>query len=403
MSEPLVIVGKGMAATRLVEELTRRALGRHAIAVVGAEPHRAYNRVLLSSLLAGEIARDELELRSADWWRERGVTTLYGQPVAHIDRSAKMVSLTDGTMLPYGKLVLATGSQPIRLPVAGNDKPGVITFRDHRDVDAMTFAARRGARAVVIGGGLLGIEAAYGLARAGARVKLVHLMDRMMERQLDEQAAAYLQRDVERLGIEVLLEAETRIIHGDAKAEAVELADGRLLPADMVVMAAGIRPSGELARATGLTVNRGIVVDDGLMTSDPDIHAIGECAEHRGVVYGLVEPAYEQARVLASRLAGDDTAAYDGSIVATNLKVSGVNVFSAGAFMGGEGTETLVLRDDASPAYRKLVVKDDILVGAVLYGETSDALWFLDLIKCGRSIERQRDTLLFGRAFAEAA
>jgi nitrite reductase (NADH) large subunit len=403
VSEQLVIVGKGMAATRLVEELTRRALGRHAIAVVGAEPHRAYNRVLLSSLLAGEIARNELELKPAAWWRERGVTTLYGQPVAHIDRAAKTISLADGTALPYGKLVLATGSQPIRLPVAGNDKPGVITFRDHRDVDAMTFAARRGARAVVIGGGLLGIEAAYGLARAGAHVTLVHLMDRLMERQLDEPAAAYLQRDVERLGIEVLLEAETRVIHGDAKAEAVELADGRVLPADMVVMAAGIRPNGELARATGLAVNRGIVVDDGLATSDADIHAIGECAEHRGVVYGLVEPAYEQARVLAGRLAGDDTAAYDGSVVATNLKVSGVNVFSAGAFMGGEGMETLVLRDDASPAYRKLVVKDDILTGAVLYGDTSDALWFLDLIKSGRSIERQRGTLLFGRAFAEAA
>jgi nitrite reductase (NADH) large subunit len=403
MSERLVIVGKGMAATRLVEELTRRALGRYAIAVVGAEPHRAYNRVLLSSLLAGEIARDELELRPASWWRERGVTTLYGQPVARIDRAAKTVSLSDGTTLSYGKLVLATGSQPIRLPVAGNDKAGVITFRDHRDVDAMTFAARRGASAVVIGGGLLGIEAAYGLARAGARVALVHLMDRLMERQLDEQAAAYLRRDVERLGIDVLMEAETRAIHGDARAEAVELADGRWLDADMVVMAAGIRPNGDLARATGLAVNRGIVVDDGLTTSDPDIHAVGECAEHRGVVYGLVEPAYEQARMLARRLAGDGTAAYAGSVVATNLKVSGVNVFSAGAFMGGEGMETLVLCDEASPAYRKLVVKDDTLVGAVLYGDTSDALWFLDLIKSGRSIERQRDTLLFGRAFAEAA
>ncbi len=403
MSEPLVIVGKGMAATRLVEELTRRALGRYAIAVVGAEPHRAYNRVLLSSLLAGEIARDELELKTADWWRERGVTTLYGQPVAAIDRVGKTVSLTDGTTLPYGKLVLATGSQPIRLPVAGNDKAGVITFRDHHDVDAMTFAARRGARAVVIGGGLLGIEAAYGLARAGARVTLVHLMDRLMERQLDDQAAAFLKRDVERLGIEVLLEAETRTIHGNAKAEAVELADGRVLPADMVVMATGIRPNGDLARAAGLTVNRGIVVDDGLATSDPDIHAIGECAEHRGLVYGLVEPAYEQARVLAGRLAGDDTTAYDGSVVATNLKVSGVNVFSAGALMGGDGMETLVLRDEAAPACRKLVVKDDVLVGTVLYGDTSDARWFLDLITSGRSIAAQRDTLLFGRAFAAAA
>jgi nitrite reductase (NADH) large subunit len=267
----------------------------------------------------------------------------------------------------------------------------------------MTFAARRCARAVVIGGGLLGIEAAYGLARAGARVTLVHLMDRLMERQLDDQAAGFLKRDVERLGIEVLLEAETRAIHGNAKAEAVELADGRVLPADMVVMATGIRPNGDLARAAGLTVNRGIVVDDGLATSDPDIHAIGECAEHRGLVYGLVEPAYEQARVLAGRLAGDDTTAYGGSVVATNLKVSGVNVFSAGAFMGGDGMETLVLRDEAAHACRKVVIKDDVLVGTVLYGDTSDARWFLDLITSGRSIAAQRDTLLFGRAFAAAA
>src|SRR5262245_21349818 len=246
-----------MAATRLVEELTRRALGRYAIAVVGAEPHRAYNRVLLSSLLAGEIARDELELKPAQWWRERGVTTLYGQPVAHIDRAAKAVLLSDGTTLPYAKLVLATGSQPIRLPIVGNDKAGVITFRDHHDVDAMTFAARRGARAVVIGGGLLGIEATYGLARAGARVTLVHLMDRLMERQLDGEAAAFLRRDVERLGIDVRLEAETRAVHGDTRVEGVELSDGRLLEAGMVVMAAGIRPNGELARATGVRVNRG--------------------------------------------------------------------------------------------------------------------------------------------------
>jgi nitrite reductase (NADH) large subunit len=401
VSEPLVIVGKGMAATRLVEELGKRALGRYAIAVVGAEPRPAYNRVLLSSLLAGDIAAHELELKSLDWWRGRGVTTLYGTPVSAIDRARARVTLADGTSLAYAKLVLATGSQPIRLPLPGADLAGVMTFRDHADVDGMKAAARRGARAVVIGGGLLGIEAAYGLARAGARVGLVHLMDRLMDRQLDAHAAQLLKQAIEARGIEVILAAETKTIGGSERAETVELTDGRVLPADLVVVAAGIRPNIDLARGAGLSANRGIIVDDGLATSDAAVAAIGECAEHRGVAYGLVEPAYEQARVLAARLAGDAGAHYAGSVVATNLKVSGVNVFSAGEFMRTGGTETVTLHDAATPAYRKLVLADDRLIGAVLYGETGDALWFLDLIKRRVAIGALRDTVLFGRAFTE--
>lgn len=400
MAEPLVIVGKGMAATRLVEALARQALGRYAIAVVGAEPRRAYNRVLLSSLLAGEVAEADLELRPAGWWAAKGVTTLYGQAVAAIEPREKRVRLADGRALAYGKLVLATGSQPLRLPIPGAEKAGVITFRDIDDVAVMQAAAHAGERVVVIGGGLLGLEAAYGLALGGAKVTLVHLMDRLMERQLDGEAGALLAGAMRARGVEVVLGAQTETILGEGRVTGVRLKDGREFPADLVVLAAGIRPNADLARAAGLAVNRGIVVDDGLATSDPDIFAIGECAEHRGQVYGLVEPAYEQAEALAARLAGR-AATYEGSVVATNLKVSGVNLFSAGDFLGEAGTETLLLRDPARGFYRKLVLRGDRLVGALLQGDTADALWFLGLIREGRPVAALRSTLIFGRALCE--
>jgi nitrite reductase (NADH) large subunit len=409
MAEPLLIIGKGMAATRLVDALSRRALGRYAIAVVGAEPSLAYNRVLLSSLLAGEIARPELELKPATWWASKGVTTLYGQKVMGIDRTARQVTLADGKVLPYGKLVLATGSAPIRLPISGADKAGVITFRDLADVAVMQATAKATKRAIVIGGGLLGLEAAYGLARGGAKVTLVHLMDRLMERQLDGEAAGLLAGAMRGQGIEIVLEASTAAITGADSATGITLADGRHIAADLIVLAAGIRPQVELAEGCGLAVNRGIVVDDGLVTSDPDVFAIGECAEHRGVVYGLVEPAYEQAEVLARQLTARDGVAspdkpprngYLGSVVATNLKVSGINVFSAGDFLGGAGTQSLVLRD-RSGTYKKLVLRDGRLAGAVLYGETGDALWYLDLIRRATPIASMRSDMIFGRALVE--
>jgi nitrite reductase (NADH) large subunit len=403
MSEPLVIIGNGMAAARLVDELTRRALGRYAIAVVGAEPSLAYNRVLLSSVLAGEAATADIELKPAAWWRERGVTLLYGRAATAIDPHIRRVRLADGASLPYGKLVLATGSQPIRLSLPGMKLAGVHTFRDLSDVAAFQSAAGKKTRAVVIGGGLLGLEAAYGLAQAGAQVAVIHLMDRLMERQLDAPAAALLKQAVEARGISVLLETETKAIRGRRRAEAVELADGRVLEADLVVMAAGIRPNVELARTAGLDIGRGIIVNDILQTSIAGIHAIGECAEHRGVCYGLVEPAYEQARILAAHLAGNTAEHYPGSIPSTNLKVSGVNVFSVGDFLGGPGTESIVLTDPGIATYKKLVIADGRLVGAVLFGDTADGLWYLDLIKSGAPIERVRNRLAFGRALAEAA
>lgn len=400
MSEPLVIIGNGMAAARLVDELSARALGRYAVAVVGDEPRLAYNRVLLSSVLARETELADIDLKPAPWWRNRGVTLVYGCAATAIDIRNSRVHLRDGTKLPYRRLVLATGSQPVRLPIAGMHLPGVLTFRDIEDVAAISEASRRGTRAVVIGGGLLGLEAAYGLAKAGADVTLLHLMDRLMERQLDERAASMLRREVEARGVKVLLEAETARVEGNDRVEAVTLKDGRRLPADLVVVAVGIRPNADLAREAGIAVNRGILVDDHLETSVPGIHAIGECAEHNGLCYGLVEPAYEQARALAEHLAGRK-ATYPGSVLATNLKVSGVNVFSAGDFIGSPGTEQIVLSDPGVGTYKKLVIARGRLIGAVLFGDTVDALWYLDLIRSGTSVESFRSDLAFGRAFAE--
>jgi len=402
MSEPLVIVGNGMAAARLVDELAKSALGRYAIAVVGEEPRLAYNRVLLSSLLADEVAPADVELRPARWWRDRGVTLRYGSRATAIDVTARTVTLADGGRLAFSKAVLATGSRPIQLGIPGIDLAGVMTFRDIGDVDTMRMRAGPGARVVVIGGGLLGLEAAHGLAKAGARVTLVHLIDRLMERQLDPVAAGMLRRAVEARGVKVLLESETARVIGSRRAEAIELKDGRTLPADLVVVAVGVRPNATPAADAGIAVNRGIVVDDHLETSAPGVFAIGECAEHRGICYGLVQPGYEQADVLARRLAGDD-ARYPGSILATNLKVSGVDVFSAGDFLGSPGTEPIVLHDPGLGVYRKLVIAQDRLVGAVLCGDNTDAAWYLELIRSGQSIAAQRDDLAFGRALAMRA
>jgi nitrite reductase (NADH) large subunit len=400
MSEPLVIIGNGMAAARLCEELAGRALGRYAIAVVGAEPHLAYNRVLLSSVLAGDVPLGDTLLKPADWWRDRGVTLRYGASATAVDLQSHTVALADGKSLPFAKLVFATGSRAIRLPIAGAELPGVLTFRDLADVASIGNAARAGSRAVVVGGGLLGIEAAYGLAKAGVRVTLLHLMDRLMERQLDARAGAMLKRAIEAKGVEVLLGAATARFIGDERVEAVALQDGRIIATDLVVLAVGIKPNAEIGAAAGLAVNRGIVVDDHLTTNAADVFAIGECAEHRGICYGLVEPAHEQARVLAARLSGRD-ADYCGSVNATNLKVSGVHVFSAGDFIGAEGTESIVFADPGLGNYRKLVVADGLLVGAVLYGDTTDALWYLDLIRGREPIERFREDLIFGRALVE--
>jgi nitrite reductase (NADH) large subunit len=397
VSEPLVVVGNGMAAARLVDELAKVALGRYAVAVIGDEPRLAYNRVLLSSVLAGETASHDIELRPAAWWRDRGVTLKYGCAATEIDVGRRELKIANEESVAFSRLILATGSTPLRLNVPGADLAGVHTFRDSRDVDLLLALAAQKKRVVVVGGGLLGLEAAYGLAKAGAPVTLIHLMDRLMERQLDAPAAELLKSLVEGKGIRILLNANTARLHGETRVEGVELTDGCRIDADAVIFAAGIRPN--IALDAGLPVNRGIVVDDHLQTAAPDIFALGECAEHRGICYGLVEPAYEQARVLAGHLAGR-AAAYQGSVIATNLKVSGVAVFSAGDFAGADGSEAIVLRDVRHGTYKKLVISNGRLTGAVLVGDTGDALWYLELIRNQKPIARIRADMMFGRALA---
>jgi nitrite reductase (NADH) large subunit len=398
VSEPLVVVGNGMAAVRFVDELAKVALGRYAVAVIGEEPRLAYNRVLLSSVLAGETESHDIELKPATWWRDRGVTLKYGCRVSEIDVGRRELKIANEESVAFSKLVLATGSTALRLNLPGADLAGVYTFRDTRDVDLLLTLAAQKKRVVVIGGGLLGLEAAYGLAKAGAPVTLVHLMDRLMERQLDAPAADLLKSLVEPKGIKVLLNANTARIHGTTRVEGVELAGGRQIEADAVIFAAGIRPNVTLAKEAGIAVNRGVIVDDHMQTAEPGIFALGECAEHRGVCYGLVEPAYEQARVLARHLAhGQDS--YNGSVVATNLKVSGVSVFSAGDFIGAEGSEAIVFKDVRRGIYRKLVIADGYLSGAVLVGDVSDALWYLEMIRSRQSVAAIRADIMFGRSF----
>src|SRR5690242_6761340 len=391
-----------MAAAKLAEELSKTALGRYAIAVIGAEPRLAYNRVLLSSVLAGEVASHDIELKPATWWRDHGVTLKCNTLVTEIDVGRRELKIENEESVAFSKLVLATGSMPLRLNVPGGELAGVYTFRDSRDTDLMLTLAVKRKRVVVVGGGLLGLEAAYGLAKAGSKVTLLHLMDRLMERQLDGPGAALLKALVERKGVEVLLNANTARIHGKTSVEAVELADGRMIDAEAVIFAAGIRPNVALAKDGGIAVNRGIVVDDHMQTSAPDIFALGECAEHRGTCYGLVEPAYEQARLLARHLAGRE-ATYQGSVVATNLKVSGVSVFSAGDFLGSDGSESILLSDPRRGTYKKLVVADGRLTGAVLIGDTADALWYLDMIRHRKAIAGIRREMMFGRSLVASA
>lgn len=401
MTKSIVVVGNGMASVRFLQEFFARDVDRFAVTVIGAEPEAGYNRILLSPMLAGEIAWSDVQLKPADWYADHGIELVTGDEVTALDPAAKSVTCASGLVRHFDACILATGSDPIRLPISGADLPGVVTFRTAADAGAMIAAKENGAPAVVIGGGLLGIEAAYGLARIGVKVTLIHIMDRLMERQLDAEAAGLLADALRAKGIDVLLGAQTEAITGQGAVELVTLKDGRTLPCGLVVMAAGVRPRAGLARDAGLAVNRGILVDDRLATSSPGIFAIGECAEHRGACYGLVEPAYEQAAALAAHLCGE-AADYAGSVPAANLKVSGVPVFSAGDFEG-IGAESIILRDDLIPAYRKLVIRDGRLAGAILYGDTDDSLWYLDLIRSAAPLGARRAMLAFGQAYAEAA
>ena len=402
--ERLVVVGNGMAAMRTVEALLARAPTRYDIIVIGAEPHPNYNRILLSSVLAGEKTVDEIVINPGEWYADHDIRLLTGEPVTAIDPAAAAVTVADRSVIRYDKLLLATGSKPLAPAIPGLGLSGVRAFRDIGDVDAMVAASRNHRRAVVIGGGLLGLEAAWGLKRRGMAVAVVHLMPTLMERQLDTTAGELLQRDLDARGIAFFTDGQTEEIFGTDKAEGVLLADGRQIPADLVVLAIGIRPSIDLARAAGLDVNRGLLVGDDMRTSDPHIYAVGECIEHNGQVFGLLAPIWEQAKVCGARLAGDEEAVYVPPPVFTSLKITGVDVFSAGALAAAdEADEEITLHDTRRGVYKKLILRGDRIVGSVLYGSVADGPWYVELMREKVDVSAFRDQLIFGRAFAERA
>lgn len=403
MTEKLVIIGNGMAPGRMLEHLLEKAPGRFQVTIFNAEPRVNYDRIMLSPVLSGEKAYEEIIIHGDGWYIKHGITLYKGHRIVAIDRQAKTVTSDHGVTEPYDKLIIATGSVPFIIPVPGHNLPGVLTYRDLDDVQAMMLAAQSRAKAVVIGGGLLGLEAAAGLNAQGMDVTVLHVMPTLMERQLDPAAGYLLQRAVEQRGIKVITKANTQAITGNGKVERVELADGTIIPATLVVMAVGIRPNAALAKDAGIAVNRGIVVDPGMRSNDPDIYALGECAEVNGQVYGLVAPLYEMARVTASQLAGDETAAFVHSDTPTKLKVTGIDLFSLGDFADGEDRQEIVLRDAAAGVYKRLVLKDDRIIGTVLYGETSDGAWFNDLKKKQTDVSQMRDTLIFGQSYQGGA
>ena len=401
--EKIVVIGAGMAGGRIVEEILKRDDTRFEISIIGAEACATYDRIQLSPVLAGEKTFEQIVTHSQEWYDSNGVKTHFGYWVQSIDRAMKHVVLHDGQTIAYDKLILTLGSDPIRLPLPGADLSGVVAFRDLHDVDAMQKAAEKGGEAVVIGGGLLGLEAAYGLAKRGMKATVIHLVDVLMERQLDEAAGRLLEKALLERGVNSILNAQSEAIVGETHVEGLKLKDGRVIPASLLVMAVGIRPHVEPAKSAGLTVERGIVVDDQMRTSDPSIFAVGECVQHRGVCYGLVAPIWDMCRTLADVLTEQNVdAAYLGSELATRLKVSGVDLYSAGQFNGGEGCEDIVFRDPGRGVYKRVVIKNDQLVGAVLFGEATDGGWYFDLIKKGESVAEIRDTLIFGQAVTNA-
>jgi len=399
----LVVVGNGMAGMRTVEELLKLAPDLYHITVFGAEPHGNYNRILLSPVLAGEKTVDDIMLHTREWYAQNGITLHAGDPVVRIDRKARTVQALSGIKVSYDRLLLATGSTPFIVPVPGHELPGVIGFRDIDDVDTMLRAAREHRHAVVIGGGLLGLEAANGLQRQGMDVTVVHMSGSLMNQQLDAPASMLLKTALEARGLRFLMQAQTAEILGSERVQGVRFADGSSIPADLVVMTAGVRPNIALAKEAGLHCERAIVVDDCLQSYDPRVYAVGECVQHRRATFGLVAPIWEQARVCGAHLAGAGHRRYVQQASATKLKVTGIDLYSAGDIIGGEGSEDLVLRDPRRGVYKRLVVQGNRLAGAVLYGEVQDGPWYFDLIQKRSDISRLRSTLLFGQALCGQA
>ncbi|MEW5757261.1 MAG: nitrite reductase large subunit NirB [Pseudomonadota bacterium] len=398
MKQKLVLVGNGMAGVRTLEELLKLAPDMYDITVFGAEPHGNYNRILLSPVLAGEKTINDIILNDAQWYQDNNITLHTGKEITTIDRRNRKVIAADGTAAGYDRLLLATGSNPFIIPVPGSDLPGVIGFRDIKDVDTMLDTARKHKHAVVIGGGLLGLEAANGLKLQGMSVTVVHLTETLMERQLDEVAGKMLQKALEERGLHFLMATQTEAILGDERVKGVRFKGGLEIAADIVVMAAGIRPNTALAKKAGIYCERGIVVNDTMQTYDPKIYAVGECVQHRGNTYGLVAPLFEQAKVCANHLAQYGIGRYKGSVTSTKLKVTGIDLFSAGDFIGDETTESIVMKDAARGVYKKVVLKDNKIHGAVMYGDTVDGAWYFQLLRDKTDVSNFRHSLMFGQA-----
>ena len=392
----LIVIGNGMAGVKTLEHLLAIAPNFYDITVFGTELHPNYNRILLSPVLAGEMTLADIVINDRAWYADRGITLHLGKTITRIDRKRRIVTADDDTVAPYDRLLLATGSSAVKLPIPGNDLKGVLTYRDIGDTEAMIDFSRTAQKAVVIGGGLLGLEAANGLALRGMQVTVAHVMPWLMERQLDQNAANTLQRALETRGIEFRLGASTTEITGiDGKVSSVTFKSGESIESDLVVMAVGIRPNVWLAESCGLQINRGVVVDDSLQTYDPRIYAVGECVAHRGVSYGLVAPLYDMAKVCATHLAEVGSHYYLGTVPSTRLKVTGVDVFSAGNFMGTSTSQALVLKVPLSGIYRKLVLENDLLIGSVLIGDTSAATQYVSMIADKRNIASMRNELMF--------
>lgn len=396
MKKKLVLIGNGMAGVNAIEQLLKLAPNAYEITVFGGEPHPNYNRILLSSVLAGDADMKDIVINDWDWYKDNGITLHAGHPVTKIDTARKVVQTSTGITAAYDDLIIATGSLPFMLPLPGADKEGVIAFRDIQDCQTMIEASKKYKKAVVIGGGLLGLEAARGLRNLNMEVSVVHIFKYLMERQLDETASLMLQKELEKQGMRFLLEKNTDSILGKKRVTGVRFKDGSEVEADLVVMAVGIRPNVALAKESGIEVNRGIVVNDYMETNVPHVYSVGECAEHRGVAYGLVAPLYEQGGELAKRLAGVESAGYQGSVVSTKLKVSGVNVFSAGQFTDEPGTRAVRVQDDFEGVYKKVVIKDGKVIGSVLFGDTSDGSRLFAMIRSGEDVTGKEKQILLG-------
>ena len=401
MKERLVLIGNGMAGMRTVDELLKLSPDKFDITVFGAEPHGNYNRIMLSPVLAGDKQLSEIIINDLQWYQDNKITLHTGKTITKIDRIKQQVIADDGTIADYDRLIIATGSVPVMLNIPGKNLEGVISFRDINDVNVMIETAKTHKNAIVIGGGLLGLEAANGLMIQGMNVSVVHRSNTLMSQQLDQQAADLMREELEKKGMHFLMNHDTEALLGDERVEKIRFKDGSEMTTDLVVMAIGVRPNITLAQDSGLQCDRGILVDDTLQTYTPTIYAVGECVQHRDKTFGLVAPLFEQAKVCANHLVDIGITCYVSQVTSTKLKVTGINLFSAGDFIGKEGTESLIFKDATRHIYKKLVIKNSIIVGILLYGETLDGLWYFSLLTEGTNISTLRENILFGQHHIE--